>query len=220
MKCYYRILQTHDARTHSRTHACTHAHTHARARTHAHTHTPTHTHTPPSPFRFDASVAPKRDEVNAPFSPVPLAFMAGSWVIQMNTRAGDPLSLRFWMSFAYKKMIGRTETRTRCRMYCQTIRTVRNISQDDRARIATCSLLTPTDRQTYVRRIIVQMQRANHVVACIKAPVHQYGRADEPIRSSLSLSYRYPCRWSDMNDTDSIWYCISNSSFKQTITSI
>ena len=50
------------------------------------------------------------------------------------------------MFFAYKKMLGRTEMRTRDRMYCQTIRTVRDISRDDRARIATCSLRTPTDR--------------------------------------------------------------------------
>ena len=52
------------------------------------------------------------------------------------------------MFFAYKKLLGRTETRTRDRMYCQTIRTVRDISRDDRARIATCSLRTSTDRQT------------------------------------------------------------------------
>ena len=45
-------------------------------------------------------------------------------------------------------MLGRTETRTRDRIYCQTIRTVRDISRDDRARIATCRLRTPTDRQT------------------------------------------------------------------------
>ena len=43
-------------------------------------------------------------------------------------------------------MLGRTETRTHDRMYCQTIRTVRYISRDDRAIIATCSLRTPTDR--------------------------------------------------------------------------
>ena len=53
-------------------------------------------------------------------------------------------------------MLGRTETQTRDRMYCQTIRTVRDISRDDRARIATCSLRTPTD----LRRIIVQIARA------------------------------------------------------------
>ena len=37
-----------------------------------------------------------------------------------------------------QKMLGRTETRTRDRMYCQAIRTVTDISRDDRARIATC----------------------------------------------------------------------------------
>ena len=42
-------------------------------------------------------------------------------------------------------MLGRTETRTRDRIYCQTMRTVRDISRDDRARIATCSLRTLTD---------------------------------------------------------------------------
>ena len=43
-------------------------------------------------------------------------------------------------------MLGRIETRTRDRIYCQTIRTVRDISRDHRARIATCSLRTLTDR--------------------------------------------------------------------------
>ena len=44
----------------------------------------------------------------------------------------------------YKKM--KIETRTRDRIYCQKIRTVRDISRDDRARHATCSLQTPTDK--------------------------------------------------------------------------
>ena len=45
-------------------------------------------------------------------------------------------------------MLPRIETRTREMLYCQTqtIRTVRDISRDDRARIATCSLRTPTSR--------------------------------------------------------------------------
>ena len=43
-------------------------------------------------------------------------------------------------------MIGRIETRTRDMIYCQTIRPVRYISRDDRARIATCRLRTLTDR--------------------------------------------------------------------------
>ena len=45
-----------------------------------------------------------------------------------------------------KKLLGRTETRTRDRMHLGRIRSVRDISRDDRARIATCSLRTPTDR--------------------------------------------------------------------------
>ena len=52
------------------------------------------------------------------------------------------------MYFAYKKILGRTETLTRDRIYCQMLRTVRDISRDDRARNATCSLRTPTDRHT------------------------------------------------------------------------
>ena len=43
-------------------------------------------------------------------------------------------------------MLGRIETRTRDRIYCQAIRTVRDISRDDRAIIATCSSRTLTDR--------------------------------------------------------------------------
>ena len=43
-------------------------------------------------------------------------------------------------------MLGRTETRTRDGIYCQTMRTVRDISRDDRARIATCRLRTLIDR--------------------------------------------------------------------------
>ena len=50
------------------------------------------------------------------------------------------------MFFASKKLLGRTETRTRDRMYLGRIRSVRDISRDDRARMATCSLRTPTDR--------------------------------------------------------------------------
>ena len=55
------------------------------------------------------------------------------------------------MFFADTKMLGRTETRTRDSMHCQTIQTVRDISWVDRAIIATCSLRTPTE----IRRIIV-----------------------------------------------------------------
>ena len=50
------------------------------------------------------------------------------------------------MFFAYKKLLDRTERRTRDRMYCTTIRSVRDISRDDQAIIASSSLRTPIDR--------------------------------------------------------------------------
>ena len=55
---------------------------------------------------------------------------------------------RLWLGsfFAYKKILGRTETRTRERKYLGRIRSVWDISRGDRARIATCSLRTFTDR--------------------------------------------------------------------------
>ena len=71
--------------------------------------------------------------------------------IQLTTREGDAVFAIVLMFFVYKKMLGRIETRTRDRIYCQTIRTVRDIIRDDRARIATSSLRTPTE----IRRIIV-----------------------------------------------------------------
>ena len=149
MKYYYHILQTHHASTHA--HARTHAHTHLFAHLHVHTGARmlahAHAHTPRSPFRFDESVASKRDGVNAPFR-LFLAFVAGRWVIQINTRAGDQISLRFCMFSRIKQLLGRTETQTRDRMCYQSMRTVWDISRDYRARIATYSLRTSTDRQT------------------------------------------------------------------------
>ena len=58
-----------------------------------------------------------------------------------------PAFAKVYVCFSHiKKMLGRIETRTRDMIYYQTIRTVRDISRDDRARIATCSLRTLTDR--------------------------------------------------------------------------
>ena len=129
----------------SRTHACTHA------RMHAHAMYCAHTHPPPSPSRlslFDGSLC----EVNAHFSPVPLA-MNGRSVLHSNKQSRMRRGIRdsFGCFSRIKKLLGRTETRTRDRMCFQSIRTVLDISRDDRARIATCSLLTSTDR---LRRII------------------------------------------------------------------
>ena len=48
-------------------------------------------------------------------------------------------------------MLGRTETRTRDKIYCQTIGTVRDISRDDREELrpAVCERRL-TDIQTYI----------------------------------------------------------------------
>ena len=104
------------------------------------THTRTHTHT-----AVAVQVVAVRCVGGAPFRWFPWRSMAGRWFIQINTRAGDIISSRFLVFFAYKKMLGRIETRTRDRKHFQSIRTVSDTSRDDRASIATCSLLTPTE---------------------------------------------------------------------------
>ena len=71
--------------------------------------------------------------------------------IQLTTHVGDAVFAIVLMFFAYKKKLGRIETRTRDRIYCQRIRTVRYISRDYRAKSTTCSLRTPRE----ITRIIV-----------------------------------------------------------------
>ena len=133
------ILQTH-ARTNGRTHAhaCarTRVRTHPRERLHTpNTHTHTHTHRSRCiAIRCQPTAKARTAGDNS-----------GSLAFEINTGTGDQVSRRF---SHIKQMLGRTDTRTRERMYCQTIRTVRYIFRDDRARIATCRLRTPTDRQT------------------------------------------------------------------------
>ena len=100
--------------------------THARTRARARAHTRTHTHTA-EPFRlalWDGSVAPNRDG--------PFRWRQWESLFHSNKhtrgRSGFP---RFCVLFAYKKLLGRTETRTCDRMCFQTIRTVWDISRDD-----------------------------------------------------------------------------------------
>ena len=71
--------------------------------------------------------------------------------IQQTLARDSVFAIAFVCFSCIKKLLGRSETRTHERMYCQSIRTVRDISRDNQARIATCSLLTATD----LRRIIV-----------------------------------------------------------------
>ena len=63
-----------------------------------------------------------------------------------HSRGQRSIRYRFESFSRIQKLLGRTERRTRDRMYLGRIRSVRDISRDDRARIATCSLRTPTDR--------------------------------------------------------------------------
>ena len=72
--------------------------------------------------------------------------VTGSILID-HSRGRRGIRNRFGCFSRIQKMLGLIETRTRDRIYCQTIRTVRDISRDDRARIATCSLRTPSDRE-------------------------------------------------------------------------
>ena len=97
------------------------------------------THTPPSPYRYLMGLC----------RPTVTARSAGdnSCSLAIEIYTGGPVSPRVLVFFSYKKMLGRTDTRTCERMFCHTIRTVRDISRDDRARIATCSLRTPTGRR-------------------------------------------------------------------------
>ena len=111
----------------------------ARARTHIHAHTLAHTRTQARGFsrtrarthttrwRRSGSMSrwrPSVTKLTHPFRLFRWHAWPGSWVIQINPRAADQISPRFWMFFASKKLLGRTKTRTRDRMYCQSIRTV------------------------------------------------------------------------------------------------
>ena len=110
--------------------------------THAHP-PPPHTHTPPSPYRYSMGLCQPTVTARSAGN----ISMVGHWNKHWHWRPSFPEVLSVFRIYI-NKMLGRNDTRTRERMYCQTIRTVRDISRDNRARIATCSLRTPTDRQT------------------------------------------------------------------------
>ena len=120
----------------------THTRMHTRANARMNTHACTHTHTAVAAVHVFAIRWVGRPTVTARSA----GDNAGHWPLKWNTGTGGPVSSRFWRFFAYKQILGRTETRSRDRMYCQSIRTVRDISRDYRARIATCRLRTSTDR--------------------------------------------------------------------------
>ena len=130
------ILLSYIANT-SRTCACAPTRAHACASTHP----------PPSPpYRLALFVGAQ------PWRPASLAFITGSRVIQINTRAGHPISPRFWMFFAYKKCYAklRRDLVTGCifRRYEQLETSPETIEQE--LRPAVCER-----RQTDLRIIIV-----------------------------------------------------------------
>ena len=88
---------------------------------------------------------PTMMKLTPPFRRFHWRWMAGRCFIQINCRICDAVFAIVLGVFAYKQILGRTETQTCDRMCSQSIRTVWDISRDDRAIIATCSLLTPTD---------------------------------------------------------------------------
>ena len=69
-----------------------------------------------------------------------------SWFIQLNNFAATRFSRVLGCFSTINNVLGRTEMRTRERKECQSIRTVWDIFQDDRARVATCSLRKATAR--------------------------------------------------------------------------
>ena len=132
---------------HTRAHMCTHVHTHAHTCTHVYTraHTCTHVHT----------CAHTCTHVHTRAHTCTHTVVAAVTVRRTGYRysvapSTHELATRFTRGFGsfsrIKQLLCRTDTRTRDRMHCQTIRIVIDISRDDRARIATCSLRTLTDR--------------------------------------------------------------------------
>ena len=70
----------------------------------------------------------------------------GRSLLHSYIHAGDSACTIVFSSSRITKILDRTERRTSYRMYCQSIRSVRDINRDDLAIIATCALRTLTDR--------------------------------------------------------------------------
>ena len=92
-----------------------------------------------------------------------------------------------------KKMLGRIETRTRDRIYCQTIRTVRDISRDDRARIATCNLRMPTYRlkENYSIDLLFLTPRLHHyyILSTVRLNYSTQDFVKRPVHPSFGRLY-------------------------------
>ena len=130
----------------------THAHTHLRTHTHTRTHSREHTHPYIAVAVQDVAVRwvsgdQTMTELTPHFRRFSWRTMAGRCSFKKTVRGRLGIRDSFGCFSRIKKCIGRIETRTRDRVCFQSIRTGWDISRYDRARIATCSLLTATDRQ-------------------------------------------------------------------------
>ena len=143
-----KILSSYIANT-SRTHARTYARAHSRTLAHIRAHAHAHPHTPVGCFG-----APNPDSVMVGRTLSDAGeTMADRRLIEINRRTSHPISQRFWKFFAYKKMLGRTETRTRDMILSDDANSYRHFP---RRSSKNCDLqFANDDRQTYLRQLIV-----------------------------------------------------------------
>ena len=112
VKYLYRIVQTHHARTRAHMHARTCMRT--PLRTHVHTHRRRRlTAVQSIAIRCQPTVTARAACDNA-----------GRWPFESTHELGTRFTRGFGSFSRIKKLLGRTETQTRDRMYCQTIRTI------------------------------------------------------------------------------------------------
>ena len=107
------------------------------------------------------------------------------WSIQKPHAGGSAFPIVYGCFSRIKKMLGRTETRTRDKMYSQTIGTVGYISRDDRARIASHPTLAASLPPSILPRSFHAPSRL-HTAVQFNVGLH---RACICWRAALSRSY-------------------------------
>ena len=147
---YFLSYIANTSRTHARRHARAHTRALTRTRPHAFAHPCAYTLTHMCTHTAVAASPPYRLSLFGGAQSTVTARSAcdnsGRWPFKSTHELATRLTRGFGSFSRIKKLLGRTETRTSYRMYCQAIRIVRDISRDDRAGIATYSLRTLTDR--------------------------------------------------------------------------
>ena len=118
----------------------------------------THAHTPRTTVAVRCVGAPNSDYVMVGRTLFAGETMADRRLNEINYARATLYARQFFFP-RINKILGRNETLTRDRMNCQTIQSVRfteTIEQDDRARIATCTLRTLTDRHKENYSIVLE----------------------------------------------------------------